>query len=214
MKLSNQLMHKYYLWVLKRILDGSLSDGKEIAKALFDAKEKLYSHINAYRTAEDANVRARFNKNTKLAESQYNQACSMATMLQSGSDSVRQMVEAFLNECQIEPEPLPCSPGYEFTKDGKLYRYIADNRVIPIECSGDGERISSDKESLTEVLSGCSIDFAEPIDYPLTDGVVLHFADHDGKRRQLQIVIADGYEANPNEYDGTPLQVLLSPPLE
>lgn len=210
MKLSSQLMHKYYLWVLKRVLEGSLTGSKEISEALFNARGKLYSCIDTYKKAEEANILARYNKNIKLAESQYNQACSMATMLQSGLDPVRKMTEAFLEECQVDQEPLPCSPGYEFEKDGKLYRYITDNRVIPIDCIGESERINSDKESLTDVLSGCVIDFAEPIDYPLTDGVVLHFADRDGKRRQLEIVIADGFEENPKKYEGTPLQILLS----
>ena len=48
-----------------------------------------------------------------------------------------------------------------------------------------------DAEQLDDLLTGCTITGAEPVDYPVTDGFLLYLIDKTGRRFVLSIYRAD-----------------------
>lgn len=54
-----------------------------------------------------------------------------------------------------------------------------------------------DGARLDEILTGCTITGAEPIDYPLTDGFILYLRNAEGQEMALNV---DGDPTEPEEY--------------
>ena len=48
-----------------------------------------------------------------------------------------------------------------------------------------------DAEQLDDLLTGCTITVAEPVDYPVTDGFLFYLIDKTGRRFVLSIDRAD-----------------------
>lgn len=73
--------------------------------------------------------------------------------------------------------------------------------------------IGTSEDTLSRVLEDSGIYSAEPVDYPLTDGLLLYISDRNGKVRILEISIADEFLDNPTRFNGIPLEVRLSSPI-
>lgn len=73
--------------------------------------------------------------------------------------------------------------------------------------------IGTSEDTLSRVLDDAVILQAEPIDYPLTDGILFYITDYTGKARILEISIADGFLDDPDHFNGIPLNVKLSSPI-
>ena len=73
--------------------------------------------------------------------------------------------------------------------------------------------IGTSEDTLSRVLEDSGIYSAEPVDYPLTDGLLLYISDRNGKPRILEISIADGFIDDPESFNGVPLVVRLSSPI-
>ena len=74
-------------------------------------------------------------------------------------------------------------------------------------------QLGTSEDTLSRVLEDAGIYYAEPVDYPLTDGLTLYISDRNGKPRILEITIADGFLDDPNGFNGIPLEVRLSSPI-
>ena len=75
------------------------------------------------------------------------------------------------------------------------------------------EIIGTSEDTLSRVLADAAIIHAEPLDYPLTDGVFLYFVDAAGKPRILEISVSNGLIDDPDTFSGIPLSIRLSEPL-
>ena len=73
--------------------------------------------------------------------------------------------------------------------------------------------IGTSEDTLSRVLDDAVILQAEPIDYPVTDGLLFYITDYTGKARILEISIADGFLDDPDHFNGIPLEVRLSSPI-
>lgn len=74
-------------------------------------------------------------------------------------------------------------------------------------------QLGTSEDTLSRVLEDSGIYSAEPVDYPLTDGLLLYISDRNGKPRALEISIADGFLDDPEGFNGVPLVVRLSSPI-
>lgn len=74
-------------------------------------------------------------------------------------------------------------------------------------------QLGTSEDTLSRALEDAGIYSAEPVDYPLTDGLMLYISDRNGKPRILEITIADGFLDDPDSFNGVPLEVRLSSPI-
>ncbi len=110
-----------------------------------------------------------------------------------------------------------------FTEVGKLLDYLNQeqrlgscvfNAVMKrVEDSAVWTKLGTSEDTLSRVLAGCSIESAEPISYPITDGLSLYIVDRDGKRRILEISVTEGLIDDPDDFDDIPLSIRISSPL-
>ena len=128
--MKDELLHKYYIRTLKRIINGTLTDAKEIEEELASNQKQLLKWIDACRVEAARRLIFRSVRERETAQRQRDKAAFMATMLQTGSDDMRKMVKAFLAECPDEPAPDEPLPGYEFVRNEKPYRIDKNNNVV------------------------------------------------------------------------------------
>ena len=76
------------------------------------------------------------------------------------------------------------------------------------------EQVGTSEDTLTRILTDSAILHAEPLDYPLTDGIFLYIVDQNGKARIIEISIDDNFIDDPNNFSGIPLVIRLSSPLD
>ena len=75
------------------------------------------------------------------------------------------------------------------------------------------EKIGSSEDTLSKILTDAGIIHAEPIDYPLTDGIWLHLLDREGKYRILDISVDERLIYTPDTFNSIPLVVSVSSPI-
>ena len=73
--------------------------------------------------------------------------------------------------------------------------------------------LGTSEDTLSRVLADCGILYAEPLEYPLTDGVWIYIVDRNGKPRVLEISVTDDLIFDPESFNGVPLVIRLSDPI-
>ena len=104
--------------------------------------------------------------------------------------------------------------GIESRESVSKIKTIIENRMI----ADTGESLTwspvgTSEDSLTRLLSDSTVLHAEPLNYPVTDGVQLVIEDRTGKKRLLQIEVAEGLVFDAGSFNGVPLTVKLSSPI-
>ena len=86
------------------------------------------------------------------------------------------------------------------------------NHNYEIECL-EWTTIGTSEDTLSRVLADSKVLHVEPLSFPLTDGLQLVIEDRTGKKRLLQIEVAEGLVFDAGTFNGVPLTIKLSSPI-
>jgi hypothetical protein len=91
---------------------------------------------------------------------------------------------------------------------------MVNNTNYQVECDClEWTPVGTSEDTLSRVLTDSKVLHAEPLSYPLTDGVQLVIEDRTGVKRLLQIEIAEGLIFDAEHFNAVPLIVKLSSPI-
>lgn len=104
--------------------------------------------------------------------------------------------------------------GIESRESVSKIKAIIENRMIANadECL-TWSPVGTSEDTLSRVLADATVLHAEPLNYPVTDGVQLVIEDRTGKKRLLQIEVAEGLVFDAEHFNGVPLTIKMSSPI-
>ncbi len=104
--------------------------------------------------------------------------------------------------------------GIESRESVSKIKTIIENRMIAdTDESLTWSLVGTSEDTLSRVLADSKVLHVEPLNYPLTDGVQLVIEDRTGKKRLLQIEVAEGLVFDAEHFNGVPLTVKMSSPI-